>query len=102
LGLFERRRRRLRFSLELLIEQSERIVPTADSIVRAVRAYACLNDAGEWIEPASHVVVSSGSVLRDARPFPAPQIATSSELPSEPSSFTLIDTQVETETAVSD
>ncbi|HXJ16627.1 MAG TPA: hypothetical protein VNM68_05455 [Candidatus Polarisedimenticolia bacterium] len=63
LGLFARRGRNLRFALEHIIESAEAITPTADAVIRAVHAYTRLNDAGQWIEPPAHVVVSSGSAL---------------------------------------
>ncbi len=61
LGLFARRSRNLRFALGLIIEQAEAVTPTAEAVVRAVRAYTRVTDTGEWIEPPAHVVVSSGS-----------------------------------------
>ena len=38
-GLFERRRRNLRFSLEHIIEGAERVKPTAPGVLRAIQAY---------------------------------------------------------------
>ncbi|MGA2509570.1 MAG: hypothetical protein ABSG27_05020 [Candidatus Acidiferrales bacterium] len=61
LGLFDERDRNLRFSLGHIIEEARRCVPTADAIIRAVRAYTCVNHVGQWIEPPAHVIVSSGS-----------------------------------------
>lgn len=60
-GLFAQRRRNVRFALENVIERSDEIDVTAAGLVRAVRAYACLTDSGEWVEPASRVIVSSGA-----------------------------------------
>src|SRR5262249_41210046 len=40
--------------------------PSADAIIRAVRVFARVNDDGQWIEPPSHVIFSSGS--RPVRP----------------------------------
>ena len=50
LGLFERRRRNLRLALEPLIEQANIVEATAGSVIRAVRTYAHINDAGMWID----------------------------------------------------
>ena len=50
-NLFERRNRDLRFALGRIIEQAQTVEVTADSIVRAVRLFACLNDEGGWIGP---------------------------------------------------
>lgn len=50
-NLFGRRSRGLRFALGHIIEQAESVEVTADSIIRAVRLFACLNDDGEWVAP---------------------------------------------------
>lgn len=73
-GLFARRARRLRLSLEHIVEGAERITPTGDNIIRAVRALSCLDDEGKWHElpsPPSHIIVSSGSALPRAEALPA-------------------------------
>jgi hypothetical protein len=57
LSLFKQRNLTLRSSLEFVIEQSERIIPTAEGLVKAIRAYTRINDAGEWIDtPTTHIV----------------------------------------------
>jgi hypothetical protein len=61
-GLFKARRRNLRSVLEHIMEDVTRIQVTGDCIVRAVRAYTCLTDDNKWVEPATHVIVSPGSV----------------------------------------
>ncbi|MGH9716517.1 MAG: hypothetical protein ACRD4R_07295 [Candidatus Acidiferrales bacterium] len=66
LGLFSRRNRNLRFALGHLIERVEDVEPTADSIVRAIHAFARISDEGEWVEPPAHVIVSSGGIRREA------------------------------------
>lgn len=67
-NLFPQRSRNLRFALGLIIEEAECVRPTTEGIVSAIRAYTRLTDAGEWIEPPSHVIVSSGSALLNSRP----------------------------------
>jgi hypothetical protein len=62
-GLDLTRRYNVRSALEHLIEEAERVPPDADTVVRAIRAYAHINDRGEWQNPPSHVIVSSGSHL---------------------------------------
>jgi len=72
-GLFARRARRLRFSLEHIVESADRITPTGDNIIRAVRALSCLDDEGKWHElpsPPSQIIVSSGSALPRAEAIP--------------------------------
>lgn len=61
LGLFPCRQGKLRSALEHILERAEEAEVTADSVIRAVRAYACLSDEGRWVEPASHVVFSSAT-----------------------------------------
>ena len=75
-GLYELRRRNLRYSLEHVIQEAERTTPTADGIIRAVRAYSRVTTDGRWIEPAQRIVV-----IR--RPAPAP-VLTSSDQPLLP------------------
>jgi hypothetical protein len=70
-GLFTRRDRNLRFALGRLIESVDSVQPTADSIVRAIHAFARINDQGEWVEPPAHVIVSSGGVRREAAAPPS-------------------------------
>jgi hypothetical protein len=50
-NLFERRNRDLRFALGRIIEHAGAVPVTADSIVRAVRLFACLNHKGGWTGP---------------------------------------------------
>ena len=50
-GLDAVRSRNLRCALERILEKAQRVIPTADSIVRAARAYTRINHAGEWVEP---------------------------------------------------
>jgi hypothetical protein len=57
LNLFRKRSLNLRSALEYIIEESERISPTAEGIVKAMRAYTRINDVGEWIDtPTTHIV----------------------------------------------
>lgn len=59
-GLFDRRRRNLRSSLEFLIEGASRVEPSVDGVIRAVQLYARLNDEGRFIEApkTQHIVIS--------------------------------------------
>jgi hypothetical protein len=82
LGLFQLRSRNLRSSLEHVIEQAERISPTADGLVRAIRAYTRINENGEWIDtPTTHVVqvVAVPAVGRAKPALPALPVPKSSE-----------------------
>jgi len=57
LKLFKQRNLALRSSLEFVIEQAEHVMPTAEGLVKAIRAYTRINDVGEWIDtPTTHIV----------------------------------------------
>jgi len=60
-GLYARRRKNMRCALENIIERSDECPISSNGIVRAIKAYCSLTDAGEWIEPASRVVYISTS-----------------------------------------
>ena len=60
-GLYSRRRKNMRCALENIIERSDECPVSSNGIVRAIKAYYSVTDAGEWIEPASRVVYTSTS-----------------------------------------
>ena len=55
--LIERRRNNMRWCLDSILECAPGKV-TADAVIRAIRAHACLTEDNRWIEPASHVEFS--------------------------------------------
>ena len=57
-GLYELRSSRSRRSLEFIIEQAETVKATADSVIRAVKAHACLGEDGRWTEPTRHTIIT--------------------------------------------
>ena len=60
-GLFSQRRANLRLAAESIVEWAHQTeIPSADSVLRAIRVAARINDRGEWVEPPSHIIVSSG------------------------------------------
>jgi hypothetical protein len=62
LNLFAVRRRNIRFALGHIIEEAERCSSVnAGDVVRAVHAFARINDRGQWIDPPTHLIVSSGT-----------------------------------------
>jgi hypothetical protein len=74
LKLFKQRNLTLRSSLEFVIEQSERIVPSAEGLVKAIRAYTRINESGEWIDtPTTHIV--------QVVPFPAADLRNQNSMP---------------------
>lgn len=70
-GLFEKRARNLRSALEKVMEESTCRPPSADSIIRAVRVYGCLDANGRWVEPARNLIITHNT-HRDPHPEPAP------------------------------
>jgi len=74
-GLLQQRRANLRFAAELIIEHADAVVPTAESVIRAIRISARINDEGQWVEPPSHVIVSSGGRVNTPQYGPLPQIS---------------------------
>ncbi len=74
-GLLQQRRANLRFAAELIIEHADAVVPTAESVIRAIRISTRINDEGQWVEPPSHVIVSSGGRVTAPQYGPLPQIS---------------------------
>lgn len=72
LALFKKRNLTLRTCLEFVIEQSERIIPTAEGLVKAIRAYTRINDAGEWIDTPTTHIVKVVAMARDGRDLENP------------------------------
>ena len=55
LGIFEKRKRKLRAALERIIEKSGEVEVTASAVVAAIQAYAKINAQGQWVERNEHV-----------------------------------------------
>jgi hypothetical protein len=87
-NLYDKRDRNLRFALGHIIQRAQDVrVVTADSVVRAVHAFARINRDGQWVNPPTHVIVSPGSKIQappsDPLPADAIEVAlTSGELPA--------------------
>lgn len=60
-GLFDRRRRQVSAALEYIVERASQVHPTADGVIRAVRALSCLNADGVWTELPSRVIFSASA-----------------------------------------
>ena len=56
-GLFSRRRSRFQHALDRIIEQAGDIRPSADAVIRAIRASSMLNENGHWDEPTRRVII---------------------------------------------
>ena len=55
-GLRARRNENIRTVLDIFLEQAESAPITANAILRAIRAYSCLNDDGTWVELPKRVI----------------------------------------------
>ncbi|HEV2299722.1 MAG TPA: hypothetical protein VGR72_14545 [Candidatus Acidoferrales bacterium] len=89
-GLYARRRSNLRMSLEHLIEQADATECTGAVIVRAVRAYACLTDSGEWVEPASRVAYTSEFLPGTPPPAKLSALSSTAQSHNSPVGATLV------------
>lgn len=56
-GLIQTRRANMRWALDSILEQAPGHV-NADSVIRAIRAYSCLDDNNKWSEPPTQVIFS--------------------------------------------
>jgi hypothetical protein len=58
-GLYSARQGNLRAVLDRILDRAEEATVTADSVIRAVRAYTCLTPDNQWIDPPSRVIFST-------------------------------------------
>ncbi|HEX5424138.1 MAG TPA: hypothetical protein VFW94_11355 [Candidatus Acidoferrales bacterium] len=56
-GLINARRDNMRWALDSILEQAPGHV-NADSVIRAIRAYSCLDENNKWSEPPTQVIFS--------------------------------------------
>lgn len=56
-GLIQTRRDNMRWALDSILEQAPGHV-NADSVIRAIRAYSCLDENNKWSEPPTQVIFS--------------------------------------------
>lgn len=95
LGLSQRRNERGQHALGYLIEQAPSVKPTADSIIRAVKALGCFDTDGHYREPRREILITH-QVLPAVAPIPNHEYAV---LPTaadgSPLQLKLIDTRVE-------
>lgn len=56
-GLINARRDNMRWALDSILEQAPGHV-NADSVIRAIRAYSCLDEHNKWSEPPTQVIFS--------------------------------------------
>lgn len=58
-GLIQRRRENLLAALDNIVERSSDVAPSADAILRTIRAYSCLDSRGRWTDPPSQIIYSA-------------------------------------------
>jgi hypothetical protein len=57
-GLLHQRRETFTSVLDSMVEQCESAPVTANSILRAIRAYSCLRAHGRWVDPPKRRIVT--------------------------------------------
>lgn len=73
-GLFAQRATNLRIALGPIIEQCMNVSVCADNVIRAVVAFAHLNDQGEWVEPPRTLIHQRAELPGPVAPaLPAPE-----------------------------
>ncbi len=93
-GLFPIRDRNLRRALGLIIHRAETAPGvTADSVIRAVRTLAHVNETGEWVNPPAQVVFSTVARRTDEVRSPEQSRGTLHANSTEPNAPKLLDTQ---------
>jgi len=88
-GLDLRRRENFRSALDQILENAGRASVTADSVIRAIRAYSCLDDSGRWTEPPKQVNFTVARTVHAGVPLeiaaaPAQSVSRNATEPSEP------------------
>ena len=58
-GLVQSRRENIFSALDNIVEKSEDAKVTGDMVIRAIRAYSCITESGQWIEPPARVVFTT-------------------------------------------
>jgi len=58
-GLLEIRRENIRAALDNIVEHSDGAKVSGEAMLRAMRAYSCIDNSGRWIDPPSRVVFTS-------------------------------------------
>jgi len=58
-SLLSLRRERMRLGLDRIIERGAQVDVTADAVIRAIRAQACLTEDNRWVEPARRVIITT-------------------------------------------
>jgi hypothetical protein len=82
-GIYEQRLKNMRFAAERMVDKVETVKPSANAILRAMRACAQINEHGEWIEPPTRVIHYPGPMAPPLE-LPAARISSPKLLPAAP------------------
>ncbi len=55
-GLYEQRMRNMRYAAAHIVDYAEHVKPTANAVLKAMRACTVINERGQWIEPLTRIV----------------------------------------------
>jgi hypothetical protein len=69
-GLLHQRRENLHSALDAFVESVDDIKPTPDSVLRAMRAYSCIDSHGRWTEIPTQVQFSTSNDAHPPEPSP--------------------------------
>ncbi len=69
-GLLLQRRERLHSALDAFVESVDDVTFTGDTILRAMRAYSCIDSHGRWTEIPTHVQFSTSTDPHPPQPSP--------------------------------
>ena len=69
-GLLLQRRERLHSALDAFVESVDDVTFTGDTILRAMRAYSCIDDHGRWTEIPTRVQFSTNHDAHPPQPIP--------------------------------
>jgi len=58
-GLLESRRENIRAALDNIVEHSDGAKVSGEAMLRAMRAYSCIDNSGRWVDPPSRVVFTT-------------------------------------------
>ena len=73
-GLLLQRRERLHSALDAFVESVDDVTFTGDTILRAMRAYSCIDNHGRWTEIPTHVQFSTSNDAHPPQPpTPSPR-----------------------------
>ena len=83
-GLLLQRRERLHSALDAFVESVDDVTFTGDTILRAMRAYSCIDSHGRWTEIPTQVQFSTSSAPHPPQPSPRTSNVASDVIDTDP------------------